>query len=339
MADNITVVDGIAMMAANWERGHPWHRLGTQVHKDMDMDDALALSGSDDTVMPITLMGVNPETGEADVPVDDQVGIWSTKYGNMSVASPSYEIMQRREILELAHEIEGLDPENAYIDTIGNLGEKAEKFFAYIRVPDLVIDPGGIADEIERGLFVATSFNGTLPNILGESAIRVVCENTLKMALGQASRLIKVRHTVNAEERIKVAAQALGYVGAVEEAMKSKAEAMLAVKDGDKALQYALDHIWPIDDKDLPDSTKTRRMNERGDVRILFEGKDNLNVDKVGRNGWAAYNAIVEYLDHARPVRGGNGRTLLKRSESAALPGPVVDKKVQVSDLVLASAN
>jgi phage/plasmid-like protein (TIGR03299 family) len=326
-------------MAINVERGHPWHRLGTQVHKDMSMENALALSGSDDEVMPVTLMGVNPETGEMDIPIESHVGIWSNKYGNISVASPSYEIMQRAEILELAYQIEGLDSDAAHVDSIGNLGEHAERFFAYIRVPDLVIDPNGIADIVERGLFVATSFDGTLPNVIGESAIRVVCQNTLKFAMGRASRLIKVRHTVNAEERIKVAAQAHGYIGAVAEAMSEKAMAMLAVEDGDKALTYAMDWLWPVDDKDLPDSTKTRRMNERGDVRTMYEGKDNLNIDKVGRNGYAAYNAIVEYLDHARPVRGGNGRTLLKRSEAAALPGPVVDKKAKVSELVLASVN
>lgn len=334
----ITEVDGVPMAAFNVERGHPWHRLGTQVHKDMTLESALALSGSDDVVLPVTLMAVNPETGIADLAVEDQVGIHSSRFGVMSVASPSYEIMQRGEILELAYDIVGLDPESAHIDTIGNIGVKGEKFFSYIRVPDLVIDPNGIADVIERGLFVATSFDGTLPNTIGESAIRVVCQNTLKMALKDAKNLIKVRHTVNAEERIKVAALALNYAGAVEKAMRVKAEKMLAVKDGDKALQVALDYIWPIVD-DLPDSTKTRRMNERGDVRLMYEGQDNLNVDKVGRNGWAAYNAVVEYLDHARPVRGGNGRTLVKRSEAAALPGTVVDKKMKVSDLILASAN
>jgi len=339
MPANITVVEGIAAMAINVERGHPWHRMGTQVHKDMTLENALALSHSDDEVLPITLVGINPKTGKADIPVENHVGIWSDRFGNMSVASPSYEIMQRKEILDLAYEIENLDEEAAHIDSIGNLGEHAEGFFAYIRCPDLVIDPNGVADTIERGLFAATSFNGTMPNVLGESSIRVVCENTLRMAMGQASRLIKVRHTVNAEERIKVAAQALGYVGMVDKALVEKAEKMLAVKDGDKALTAGLDYIWPVDDKDLPDSTKTRRMNERGDVRILFEGKGNLNVDLVGRNGWAAYNAIVEYLDHARPVRGGNGRTLVKRSEAAALPGPVSDKKAKVAELVLASAN
>lgn len=339
MPANITQVEGIPLMAVNVERGHPWHRLGTQVHKDMSLEVALSLSGSDDLVLPITLKGVNPETGKADIDVDDKVGIWSNKYGNIGTAAPSYEIMQRREILELAYEICGLDPEMAHIDTIGNIGDNANKFFAYIRVPDLVIDPSGIADTIERGLFCGTSFDGSMANVIGESAVRVVCDNTLKMALGKAGRLIKIKHTVNAEERIRKAAEALGYVGAVDKALAAKAEAMLAVKDGEKALEFAMDRIWPVDgDLDLPNSTLTRRMNERGDVRMLFEGKDNLNVGRVGNNGWAAYNALVEYFDHARAVR-GKGDTLVKRSEAAVLPGPVVDKKILASELVLASAN
>lgn len=341
MPADITEFEGMSLMAANVERGHPWHRLGQQVHKDMSIEVALELSGSDDHVLPITLQGVNPEDGTP-VVVESHIGIYSDRFGVMSVASPSYEITQRREIVELAYEITGLSDDSAHIDTMGNLGDKAQKFFAYIRVPDLVIDESGIADTIERGLFVATSFDGTLPNIMGYSNIRVVCSNTLSMAMKGAQQAIKVKHTRNAEDRMKVAAQALGYVGAVEKAVVKRAEDMLKVADGDKALQVVLDNLWPIDDKDLPDSTKTRRLNERGDVRVIYEGKDNLNVDKVGRNGYAAYNAVVEYLDHARGVRGSNGdgnTILMKRSEAAVLPGQIVDKKIRVSELVLSASS
>ena len=43
-------------------------------------------------------------------------------------------------LAELAYEIVGLSPDSAHIDTLGCIGDNAEVFFAYLRVPDLVID-------------------------------------------------------------------------------------------------------------------------------------------------------------------------------------------------------
>jgi hypothetical protein len=130
------------------------------------------------------------------------------------------------------------------------------------------------------------------------------------------------------------AAVALQYVGAVEKEVVAKAEAMLKV-DGDKALDKLLDNFWPLE-KDAGDLTKTRRARERGEVRTMYEGADNTNVRLAGRTGWAAYNAVVEYLDHGQGVKGVKGNMALKRkAERAVLPGVTADKKLKASSLVL----
>lgn len=332
MTANLTTDKGEVMAAYNVSRGHPWHRLGHNVTADMGLEEALKLSGSDDIVTPTTLYTLNDETGEYEE-VEGSIGVKSDRYGVMSTPGPNYEITQRREMLELAYEIEGLDPNHeAVIDTIGNIGERAEKFFAYLRVKNIVIDPGGIADEIEHGLVVATSFNGTLPNLIGPSDIRVVCENTLEAATrGTSERWIKARHTRNSEERMKEAAHALGYIGAVEKRIIDKAEKMLKV-DGDKALNRVLDEMWKLED-DMPVATRTRRENERWQIKASYDGPGNLAVDSVGRNGWAAYQAITEFLDHKRPVRSDIMGT--RRAEGSVLPGKVMNDKAKASALIL----
>jgi phage/plasmid-like protein (TIGR03299 family) len=346
MPDMIASYEGNVLMAVNVNRGHPWHRLGHQVEEDMGIEHALEISGSDDFVAPATLYTINEDEhrflyhtdGHTYVRLDQLEEVQeyqaakSDKYGTLGVHSPGYLAMQRREILELAYEITGLSDDGAHIDTIGNLGDPLPKmFFTYIRVPDLVIDPNGVADVIERGLFAATSFNGSLANIIGYSNVRVVCFNTLNVAIKGAQQLIKVKHTINSEERMKVAARALQYVGAVEEQVVERAEQMLKVK-GDDALDKLLDSFWPLDD-DLSDAGKTRRTNERGSVRMLYEGEGNTNVSKVGRNGWAAYNAVVEYADHAKGVKVKDAG--VQRAQRSVLPGPTVDMKIKASQLVL----
>jgi phage/plasmid-like protein (TIGR03299 family) len=348
MPDNITIVDGRHLLAANWDRGHPWHRLGKRVTVDMSIEEALEYSMSDDWVYPVSLYDIESvmvqegPDGRPFIYVDeleeapDIVGIKSDVHKLMGHASPDYEIMQRRDILELAYDIVGLSKEDAHIDTIGNLGPRAEKFFVYIRVPDLVIDPNGIADTIERGLFVATSFNRTLPNIIGYSNIRVVCGNTLQMALDVGlQQAIRALHTKNAEERLRTAAAAIGYVGAVEQVVTQRAEEMLRM-DGDKALITITDEFMPTPD-DLGQTARTRRERQKGDLHILYDGPGNTNVAKVGRNGWAAYNAFAELTDHGRTVKGP--RKSLDRSEGNVLPGQVANKKIKASELVLSVAS
>lgn len=330
MPADLTEKDGQTLFVANRSNGHPWHRLGHEVSKLLTLEEALELTQSDDHVMPVNLTANTP-TGPQEV--DDTIGMWSDKHGLIATGmSPGYVPKQRREIAELAYTITGLDKEGAYVDTMGNIGDYANQFFTYIKVPELVIDPNGIADTIERGIVGATSFDGSLKNLLFYSDIRVVCSNTLSLAMRMGLRMIAVKHTKNSEDKILQAAKALEYLGARELEITKKAEAMLKV-DGDKAMDRILDNLWPIEG--VEDKAKTRRLAERGNVRFLYEGEGNLNVRLAGRNGWAAFNATVEYLDHFRPVKGNKDKEK-RRAASAVMPGTTVDTKMKVSELVLA---
>jgi phage/plasmid-like protein (TIGR03299 family) len=318
--------------AYNETRGHPWHRLGKGIAHDMTQEEALVASGSNDTVEPRTIF-VLGDDGQPEE-VEGKIAIYSDKYGAMGIASPDYEITQRSELLQIAYEIEGLSKGAAHIDTIGNLGAHGERFFFYLRVPDLVIDPNGIADTLERGVAGATSFDGSYANMLWDSVIRPVCQNTLTAAIAQGKNFVKARHTKDSEARMKVAAAALGKVGAVDAEMTRKAEAMLRV-DGDKALKVVLDAMWDVSDPDLPHTTRARREGERMQVRNLYNGPHNISASKVGENGWAVYQAATEFFDHKRSTRNDDGT---RRAVGAVMPGKVMNEKALVAGKILALA-
>lgn len=326
MVADLAEIEGRVAFAANVSREHPWHHLGIEVDADMGVDEAVVLSKSDDLVYPTSLQDTDGDEFEG------YIGIKSNKYGPLHVATPGYEIIQRRDLLELAYDVVGLAKGGAHVDTIGNING-GKRFFAYVRVPDLVIDPNGAADTIERGLVVATSFDGTLSNYIGYSNIRVVCSNTLMMALGKGLQQgIKVKHTKWAEQRIRLAAEGLQYTGAVEKRVIANAEKMLKV-DGGKALDVVLEEFWPLDDK-LGDKARTRRENERDSVVDLYQGPGNLSRDLVGDNGWSVYQAFTEYMDHERTVHGKDKDDV--RAEAAVLPGVTVTKKIRASEIILA---
>ena len=330
----VTEIDGEALMAFNQDRGHPWHRLGNPVEGDMGIKHALKVSGSDDVVYPATVYTLNDDGSYEEV--EGFMAAKSDKYGTLGIHRPGYNIKQRSEILELGYDLAGLDPEGAHVDTVGNLGEdgKPTMFFSYVRVPDLVIDPNGIHDTIERGLFVATSFDASLANVIGYSHIRVVCFNTLSMAM-KGGQVIRAKHTVNADERLHQAAFAMGWAVEVEKQTVARAEKMLAVQ-GDRPINKLLDHFYPVKD-DMSEAGKTRRSNERAEIMRLYNGPR--NAGGFGKNAYSAYNAFVEYRDHFAGVKVKNkGYTApsVQRATRAVLPGKWTDDKVKASELVLA---
>lgn len=336
-------------VAVNWSRGHPWHQLGKRVEKDMTIDEGLELVGIENEEIKLVklyekVLAQHPDFGEnapyietfKEIPIE-LFGVKSSEFGIMASAGNKFVPPQRRDVLERAFEITGIEEGAAVIDTIGLLGDRGETFFAYIRQPEMVIDPNGIADVIERGLFTANAWDGTMSRVTGYSAIRVVCRNTLNMALGGIQQLIKVRNTRNAEDRIRQAAVSLQYSGAVEAEMTKRAEKMLAVP-GDKAFQEIVDHFWDVKDPELNDKAKSQRNRKRESVRRLYEDKEGTNAAMVGDNGWAAWNAFVEFQDHERDVAGKGGDKALIRARTAVLPGAVRDAKIEASNLVLALA-
>lgn len=297
MPHELTEIDGEHAFVYNQERGNPWHRLGMPIQGDMTAQGALRFSRSNDTVelQPVYVLD---EDGDV-VLVPGVAATVSDIYGPMAVVGENWEVKQRSEMMELAYTIAGLAGEDAHVDTMGNLGPQGQTFFAYVRFEEWVLDPQGVADTIDRGLFVGTSFDGTMANTFGYSLTRPVCKNTVRFALDHLKMAVKIKHTAGSDERTIQAAEALGYAGAVERQMKAKAEALLAVEN--PPLAKTLEAIWPTEDLDDDNPYLKRREDIQERIWDLYLGP--LNAELVGKNGWAAYNAITEWIDHERPVR------------------------------------
>lgn len=341
MSHDLEIVNGIASFAYNGKRGNPWHMLGTDVDGDMPLHVMLEASGADYTVS-LEPLYVNMQAGvDADglpIFVNTEVpDTWATvRTGGrqpeampLGVVKGRYVIQQNRDLAEIAQEIVGLGNGDAVWDTMGVIRDGAV-FFAYLRLPTLTIDPSGINDRITQGLVVSTSHDGTMANTIGFSSVRVVCQNTLSMALKGLTQKVSVKHTRNAEDRIKAAAAGLSMYVDCRQALATQATEMLRV-NGEKALKIVLDKVWPLEDG-MPDATRTKRSNVRGSIRNLYMNGDN-NVRRVGENGWAAYNAVVEYLDWEGTVRGTTNR-----AERIATSTTLDDQKRDIARLVLSAA-
>lgn len=157
-------------------------------------------------------------------------------------------------------------------------------------------------DPIEGYMLMATGFEGSMRVFGGLKNERVVCANTLEMALNEKERStdIKLKHTKNVRYKLNAATDLIGQT--IDNFKKSVEQyRFLANK--------RLNHIEQMDvitrtfltDKELkdPEEVSERKSNIVKEVIDLLDTQKGLELVPAARGtAWQAYNAVTEYTTH-----------------------------------------
>lgn len=336
MPHELEEYNGQASFAYNGTE-NPWHRLGVKMNGLSTADEMLVAARADYTVS-IEPLYVMTDNGAVMVPdrhatvrtfgADDERDAGDQVLG---VVGDQYTVVQNREVLNRALAVVAADGE-AVVDTCGVLG-KGERFFAYIDLGTVAIDPLGINDKITRGLGVLTSHDGSAAITYAMSNIRWVCNNTVTAGIRHADRVFRARHTTNVELSLEEAREVLGVAVSWEKQFTKRAEALLRVNDGGSKgaahdiLSRVESKLWPLADEPTQHAA-TIADGRRTELHALLDSRT--CGAGFGYNGWSVYNAFVEYTDHFRP------RLSDVRKAEAAMLGETDDWKDRVAGLVLA---
>lgn len=191
-------------MAANVEsmfyvRKAPWHGLGTRVEEAPSSEEALALAGLDWNVIqkPIMTEDSLPIPGfKANIrDFDNQV---------LGVVTDRYKVVQNQEAFAFTDELLG---EGVTYETAGSL-QNGRRTWILAKLPQRYIISG---DEITPYLVFMNSHDGTGAIKTAMTPIRVVCQNTLNLALSTAKRTWSSNHTGQIEDRLAEARYDLLY--------------------------------------------------------------------------------------------------------------------------------
>lgn len=293
--------EGSASFVYRKEGGVPWHRLGVAVdgHQPMDVMLKAAYANYDVEIVPVYV--VDPRNGQL-VEVERQfatarINPHDDSYQPLGTVKGRYTVMQNQSTLEHALAVVSAAPGDAVFDTLGVLDE-GRQFFATIDLGTLVLDPSGVADEIARYMVVRSSHDGSTALTFANTDIRAVCKNTVIMGERQAVRVFRAKHTPNIEDRLSTAREVLRISSNWAKEFSEMANEMLAIKMTPGKLDRVLNAVFPV-----AEATTERKEKNRSEtievVKALYQGP--LNAARVGDNGWAAWNAVVEYFDHYRP--------------------------------------
>jgi len=290
--------------------GHkmPWHRLGTSVRGLSSVEEMLEKSHTDYEVILTKVAAVDSsgkvlldEQGNPLIVDDSRATVLVDVDGfkkPLATVGTRYEVRQNREVLERAVAVVGAANGDAVIDTCGALRGGA-RFFATIDLGSIVIDPSGINDRIGRYLVVSSGHDGIWPIRYANTDIRAVCNNTVVLGVEQAHRVFTARHTRNVDFAIEDARTVLHLSTRWSERFKIEAEKLLSIKiyPGTNALDKIINAAYPARDVETERQRKTREAIHN-DIRFLYASEK--NAGKFGHNGWSAYNAVIEYIDHYR---------------------------------------
>lgn len=189
-------------MAANVEtmfyvRKTPWHGLGTRVMEAPDSKEALALAGLDWEVIQEPIYTEKNEAIEG-----YKANVRDSDRKVLGVVSERYKIVQNQEAFAFT---DGLLGEGVRYETAGSL-QNGKRVWILARLPQEYIISG---ERITPYLVFFNSHDGTGAIKVALTPIRVVCQNTLNLALTTAKRSWSMIHTGNIQDKMQEAKDTL----------------------------------------------------------------------------------------------------------------------------------
>lgn len=268
-------------------REKAWHGQGVVVQDAPTSAEALRLAGLDWTVesKDIQVCGGKKIAGY-------HANVRNTDSAVLGVVGDRYKIVQNVDAFSFT---DGIIGEGAVYETAGSLnGGRTVWLLAKLGQMNLV------GDETEDYLCFANTHDGSGSVKVCITPVRVVCNNTLNLALSTTKRKFSMRHTTNVNSRIEEAKQVLGLAARYEVELAEFAEVMAKKYLEDKELKLILNSIFdPKGEK--PTELQKRNAEEcKQAFYVCYAAPD---IEKFKGTAWGAINAMSDLVGHSLPHR------------------------------------
>lgn len=304
----------------------PWHDLGNKLAPKQPIEVWADRAGMNWTIESSEVRYVTGSAGIGAIHAfpEQKVLYRSDTKSALSVVSARYQVVQPREILEFYRdltEVGGFE-----LETAGVLKE-GRKFWALAKTGQSALLKG--KDKIGGYLLLATACDGTLATTAQFTSVRVVCNNTLQIALGDSTGAVKVPH--RSQFDAQAVKRQLGIAVSSWDAFMARTKALSERKVSDAAADAFLRRVLTYSTANVADRDAIA-VNERAIKAVgqLYAGRGK-GADLASASGtaWGLLNAVTEYVDHHRRARSedhrrdaawfGQGATIKQKAWDEAL--------------------
>jgi phage/plasmid-like protein (TIGR03299 family) len=310
MAHELETQNGVASFASFREPA--WHGLGTVFTEEkntVEMLQAANLNGwnvrLEDMETPSHLTSdKNYQYVLRTNPTDN------SQTDILGVVGERYHVMQNEDLFSFGDNI--LDGGGRW-ETAGSLKGGRVVFGSLALERETILDPSGVADKIKTYLLINTSHDGSIAIQASITPVRVVCANTLNVALnrtkkkGGVKQSFKIRHTQTASGKVQIARETLGMANAYMNEFDIMAKSLFATEVNAKMFNDIILAAYPKPEADSKGAFK-KWENKVDVINDIYTGEFN---GMIAGNAWGAYNALTERLDWYRSARGGSNESML----------------------------
>ncbi|NJB93195.1 DUF932 domain-containing protein [Xanthomonas arboricola] len=279
----------------------PWHGLGNSLGKHQPIEVWRRQAGMEWEIKESEVCYTTQGHGSDGTSTfrDQKVLYRSDTQAPLAVVSKRFQVVQPGEILEFYRD---LTANNGFeLETAGVLKE-GRKFWALARTGQSTVLRG--RDRVDGYLLLATACDGTLATTAQFTSIRVVCNNTLAVALGDSGGAIKVPHRSRFDPDLvkRRLGGAVSAWGGFVDRMRALCESPVDPDAADALLRRVLTYATPNAAQVVNDQAVAK-------VRALYEGDGRGSKLASSRaTAWGLLNAITEHVDHHRRARSDDHR-------------------------------
>lgn len=280
----------------------PWHGLGNRLPADQSIDVWKQSAGMDWNIEESEVRYVCGKNGIGMINTfpEQKVLYRSDTKIPLSVVSKRYQVVQPGEILEFYRdltEVGGFE-----LETAGVLRE-GRKFWALAKTGQSTTLKG--RDRVDGYLLLATACDGTLATTAQFTSVRVVCNNTLAIALGDTNGAVKVPH--RSQFDAAAVKRQLGITVSSWDGFVARMKALVERPVDPDSVEGLLRRVLTYPTQ----NGSVNVVNEQAlkSVRSLYDGggKGALLASSRG-TAWGLLNSVTEYVDHYRRARSDDHR-------------------------------
>lgn len=295
MAHELASTNDMAYVGAT-----PWHGLGNKLPPNQPLEVWQKAAGMDFEIKQTdVLFNAACENGNLlNLRNNKEATVLYRSDTNeaLSVVSKRYKVVQPHDVLGFYRELVSVS--GFELETAGVL-KGGKKLWALARTGDETMLSG--LDKVKGYLLLATSCDGSLATTAQFTSIRVVCNNTLQMAVGDKLGAVRVPHSTTFDPVAVKQELGLGVTAWDEFSRSIKAMSHRPVTKFE-AMRYLVDVLG---DPAIP-LNEQPKVNQKAiqSVYALYagEGKGS-KLSSASGTVWGLVNGVTEYVDSHRRAR------------------------------------
>ena len=303
------VESGEVSLAVNLRQVPAWHSFANKVfNQDENVTTAQMLEGAKLSNWNVRLQPVAEHLpAEWNSLKDNQLVIRDNPYEAgkidvLSVVGSRYHEVQNEELFSFADNLHDGNPD-VYWESAGSL-KGGNVVFGTMAVPrTIILDPKGVNDQTKLYLIVWTSHDGSVAVQSAITPVRVMCQNTLNLAMKRAKQSFKIRHTQTVEGKIAQAREALGLTFAYADEFEKQANELFQIEVTNAKFSEIINKMYPKPEMDKKGSIKKWENKVVLLDELYHNSPTNANIKGTA---WGVVNALTERLDYYRTARKGS---------------------------------